>query len=130
NLATSIAGVTDGTSNTFMVVEDAGRPVAYTAYGAEPSGSKTVTGAAWADPDAGFALDGFTLHPSTRTATSGGSCAVNCSNRNEVYAFHPGGANMLFGDGSVRFFSSTLSIDIVAATLTRARGEVVDVSGF
>jgi prepilin-type N-terminal cleavage/methylation domain-containing protein/prepilin-type processing-associated H-X9-DG protein len=128
NLAVKMAQVQDGTSSTFLMVEDAGRPAAYNRFG--PEGVSTVTGAAWADHDSGFAVDGFTLNPATGTATPGGPCVVNCSNRNEVWAFHQGGANIVFGDGSVRFFKDSIALDVVAHTLTRARGEAVNSADF
>src|SRR5262249_33574379 len=42
-----------------------------------------------------------------------------------VYAFHPGGANAVFADGSVRFLKAGMSIRVLAALVTRAGGEVV-----
>jgi prepilin-type N-terminal cleavage/methylation domain-containing protein len=41
----------------------------------------------------------------------------------EVYAFHPGGADVALGDGSVRFISEKITIDIFAALVTRAGTE-------
>jgi prepilin-type N-terminal cleavage/methylation domain-containing protein/prepilin-type processing-associated H-X9-DG protein len=38
---------------------------------------------------------------------------------------HPGGANFLMGDGSVRFIKTTVSPTVYAALGTRARGEIV-----
>jgi prepilin-type N-terminal cleavage/methylation domain-containing protein/prepilin-type processing-associated H-X9-DG protein len=129
NTGTKIAQVTDGTSATFLLVEDAGRPTCWTKYGLEP-GTGVADGAAWADQSSAFALDGMTIDPVTKLPISGGTCAVNCSNRNEIFSFHRGGANMVFGDGSVRFFKETIAIDIVAATLTKSRGEVVNSNDF
>ena len=42
----------------------------------------------------------------------------------EAYAFHPGGANFLFGDGSVKFVKDTIPIRIFAKLVTRAGGEI------
>ncbi len=65
------------------------------------------------------------------------SCGANClghdegsiNNRNgsldEIASLHPGGANAVFADGSVRFLSETLPLDIVAALCTRNNQEVV-----
>jgi prepilin-type N-terminal cleavage/methylation domain-containing protein/prepilin-type processing-associated H-X9-DG protein len=41
----------------------------------------------------------------------------------EVYAFHPGGANVALGDGAVRFINEKITIDIFAALVTRAGSE-------
>jgi len=38
---------------------------------------------------------------------------------------HPGGVNVLFGDGSVRFIKSTVAFNIWYAVGTRAGGEIV-----
>ncbi len=68
------------------------------------------------------------------------SCGAHCighdegsiNNRrgslDEIASLHPGGANAVFADGSVRFLGETLSLDIVAALCTRNNQEVV--SGF
>ena len=118
---TTPASITDGTSNTLLVVEDAGRPSRY-AKGKIQAGLRS-SGAAWADNDGTFTLHGF----STDGLTQGGPCAINCNNSNEVYSFHTGGANVVFGDGSVRFFKENISIGIVAAVITKSNGEVVNV---
>jgi prepilin-type N-terminal cleavage/methylation domain-containing protein/prepilin-type processing-associated H-X9-DG protein len=43
----------------------------------------------------------------------------------DIHSEHPGGANGLFADGSVRFLRQTMDIRILAAIVTRAGGEVV-----
>jgi prepilin-type N-terminal cleavage/methylation domain-containing protein/prepilin-type processing-associated H-X9-DG protein len=43
----------------------------------------------------------------------------------DYYSEHPGGVNMLFADGSVRFVSERLNHDVLLALGTRAGGEVV-----
>ena len=118
---TTPANITDGTSNTLLVVKDAGRPSRY-AKGKIQAGLRS-SGAPWADNDGTFTLHGF----STDGLTQGGPCAINCNNSNEVYSFHTGGANVVFGDGSVRFFKENISIGIVAAVITKSNGEVVNV---
>jgi prepilin-type processing-associated H-X9-DG protein len=69
-----------------------------------------------------------------------GSCAINCTNGDDIgnnypdsvygtngtgetYAFHAGGANVLFGDGSVRFLSMDIDIATFGVLVTRASGE-------
>ena len=102
-----IVNITDGTSNTLIVAEDAGRPVGYNAarqiYTVFSSGDGVVGqptdgvlnptaggGGAWADPYSYFHLDGS--WPSGLRG-NGGTCMVNCTSNNEIYSFHTGGAN-------------------------------------
>ncbi len=49
---------------------------------------------------------------------------INCTSDNEIYSFHTGGANALFADGSVHFLKDNLSVQVVAALVTRAGGEL------
>jgi prepilin-type N-terminal cleavage/methylation domain-containing protein/prepilin-type processing-associated H-X9-DG protein len=118
---TRLTDVTDGTSMTFLLVEDAGRPELYR------MGRHAVGGAGngcWADPDYELALDGSdTLY--TGPGQGMGTCVMNCTNDNEVYSFHPGGANMLYADGSVRFLRDSVSALTFAALTTKAGGEVI-----
>jgi prepilin-type processing-associated H-X9-DG protein len=47
-----------------------------------------------------------------------------CAGANEwIYAMHPGGANGLFADGSVRFLDATVPITVLGALGSRAGGE-------
>jgi prepilin-type processing-associated H-X9-DG protein len=45
---------------------------------------------------------------------------------NEIRSNHPGGANGLFCDGSVRFLNEETNLKTLAAICTRAGGEIVD----
>src|SRR5439155_15275753 len=118
NRGVRTAEVTDGLSNTLLLAEDAGRPDWWASGRPQPG---RVTGAGWADDEGNFSLHGA----SADGLTIPGPCAVNCSNDNEIYAFHTGGANVVLGDGSVRFLRASVNIAVVAALITRAVGEVV-----
>ncbi len=117
--------ITDGSSNTILVVEDAGRNNVYIKgklYPAAPANALT-TGGAWANCCLGGSVNwfyGFDL----ATNNYYGPCAVNCVSASQIYAFHPGGANVALGDGSVRFLSESTDINTVVQLLTRAGGEV------
>ena len=78
------------------------------------------TAASWADRNNLVAPTGAKADGSARV----GPCPMNCTNDNELYSFHTGGVNVLFGDGSVRFLSSNLTLSTLAALITRAGGEV------
>jgi prepilin-type N-terminal cleavage/methylation domain-containing protein/prepilin-type processing-associated H-X9-DG protein len=110
--ATPPAAVRDGLSNTFMLFEDAGRPIEYREGRA--TGRTDVTGARWADRNAEFWVH----------LLCGGSPIINCSNNNEIYSFHPEGANFLYGDGSVHFHSESLDPDTFVSLFTRAASDV------
>jgi prepilin-type N-terminal cleavage/methylation domain-containing protein/prepilin-type processing-associated H-X9-DG protein len=118
NTNRKIVDITDGSSNTVMVAESAGRNQLWQ-MGKKIANSGTT--GAWANPDDTIIVSGF----NPATATIPGPCAVNCTNNNEVYAFHPAGANALFGDGSVRLLRAGLDVNIMIAIMTRAIGEVV-----
>jgi prepilin-type processing-associated H-X9-DG protein len=118
---TTMAAITDGTSNTILIVEDAGRPNRY-AKGKIAPGT-AISGGVWTDDGGTFTLHGY----STDGLTQGGPCASNCSNNNEIYSFHNGGANVVFGDGSTRFFKESISVGVVAAATTKSNGEIVSV---
>jgi len=119
NVVRRIAEVTDGTSNTIMVSEDAGRPLSYRKGNAARPGRRE-SGAGWADYESEFYIDGDGYSP----------CHTNCSNNNEIFAFHPGGANHLFADGSVRFVKETTSARVLGRLITYNRGEVVSADEF
>jgi prepilin-type processing-associated H-X9-DG protein len=56
-------------------------------------------------------------------ATKPGPCAINCTNEQEVYSFHPLGANAVFADGSLHFLKADMDIRIFARLATRAGEE-------
>jgi prepilin-type N-terminal cleavage/methylation domain-containing protein len=114
------ADVTDGLSNTTWVAEDAGRPSVYQSDLKLLTGS--TSGSAWADPENSYTLHGY----SPTCGTSPDRCAINCCNRNEIFAFHPGGAHCIMGDASVRFLPKGMDIRLVARLVTKAGGEVTD----
>ena len=113
----TMAAVTDGLSNTFMLFEDAGRPLKYLENGrlGNPGASpmEPISGAAWASGDAEF-----WIHHVCHT-----SQFFNCTNCNEIYSFHPGGTNFLYGDGSVHFHSDSMDPEPFVSLFTRAAGD-------
>jgi prepilin-type N-terminal cleavage/methylation domain-containing protein/prepilin-type processing-associated H-X9-DG protein len=146
--------VTDGTSNTILFGELAGRPdvwkkgklvpggvVAYTA-GRSGVGKLTNVGAGWGDP--------FNFNPIDGTPGDGGPypfdmalkfgpCVINCLScggteglngsddpgHGGLYSFHPGGAQVVFADGSVRFLSENIKTEVFVFLVTRRGGEAI-----
>jgi prepilin-type N-terminal cleavage/methylation domain-containing protein/prepilin-type processing-associated H-X9-DG protein len=154
NVANAIGSITDGTSNTIMIAEDAARRENYitnpayldpaTALGiAVDQGSSFGTRRfwRWAEQDTGFGVSGDPLLNTTTTSfkiinnnfTSPGSdgpngCWLttnNCGPNDEIFSFHTGGANVVFGDGHVQFIADGASPVTIAILTSRSGGEVV-----
>ena len=127
-LATPFASITDGTSNTMLFYELAGRPDYYT-KGAKlvrtfTPGSGTLTYLDWgAWPSyQELRIQSFTGGENTYD----GPCVINCHNGlNSVYSFHPGGVNTAACDGSVRFMKETVAKSVIQAYVTKSGGEVI-----
>jgi prepilin-type N-terminal cleavage/methylation domain-containing protein/prepilin-type processing-associated H-X9-DG protein len=112
--------ITDGSSNTMMLAECAGRNRRYIMGREDPT--QTWTAGPWANPGSRINVGGC----DPANPLSGiGPRAVNCINDKEIYAFHPGGANILLADGSVKFLRDSVSLDTVLQLLTRARGDMI-----
>ena len=103
--------VRDGLSNSMLLFEDGGRPDRWV-EGRRESG--VVTGAAWADN-----RSSFEIHHRCRNASM-----LNCSNDNEIYSFHPGAANFVFGDSSVRFLAKSIAPEPFVSLFTRNAGDL------
>jgi prepilin-type N-terminal cleavage/methylation domain-containing protein len=114
NVLRRIAEITDGTSNTIIMSEDAGRPFRYI-KGRRLVPGPRVSGAGWADFEGEFFVDGDGYL----------NCHTNCSNNNEVYSFHVGGANHAFADGSVRFISESTNSRVFCRLITYNRYDLI-----
>jgi prepilin-type N-terminal cleavage/methylation domain-containing protein len=106
------ADATDGLSQTILLCEDAGRPLWY--HFGRYRGDKKLTGARWATPGGRFDIN---LVCSGRQFGSGGQM-INCTNNNEIFSFHPGGADVLLIDGSVRLIEQQLEPDVLVSLIT------------
>ena len=142
NATVTMARVSDGLSNTILFAESAGRPFKYFKGGklrnSNLSASR-INGGGWARPASDISFKGSSADGSSVI----GQCPLNCTNgddiaaaafpnpiyntegTSEVYAFHPGGAGILLGDGSVRFVKESINLKIFAALITRDGGEVM-----
>jgi prepilin-type processing-associated H-X9-DG protein len=71
----------------------------------------------------------ITLHVTTPNTRSCGFFTVNRAVM-PASSRHPGGTNMLFGDGSVKFIKDSVSLQTYRALGTRAGGEVISADSF
>jgi prepilin-type N-terminal cleavage/methylation domain-containing protein len=110
-----ITEITDGTSNTLLISEDAGRPDHWV-NGVKVGTLGNSGGSGWGDLYSEYGLDG---------SGPGNTCAINCDNDNETYSFHTGGANHVFADGSVHFIQATISITTYAELVSAIDGQVI-----
>jgi prepilin-type N-terminal cleavage/methylation domain-containing protein/prepilin-type processing-associated H-X9-DG protein len=94
----TIASIFDGTSNTIAISECIG--LSETNHGFWSSGANCL-------------------------GHDEGSINNRQGSLDEIASLHPGGANAVFVDGSVRFLNETLSLDVVGAFCTRNSQEVV-----
>ena len=59
-----------------------------------------------------------------RPCDCGITSIMNCTNHDEIYSFHPGCANFLYGDGSVHFHTESLDAETFTCLFTRAAEDV------
>jgi hypothetical protein len=119
NQSWSVPEILDGTSQTILLSECAGRPDLHRAGRLITTGSQTDGG--WADDDNEYIVHGFT----SNGVNTPGACHTNCTNNNEVYSFHSGGANHVLADGSVKFISASMDIRQFVKLVTRSGQDVI-----
>jgi len=131
NSRNTFASITDGSSQTIIIVECAGRPTVYRGRTARPEIGNDQ-GICWADSEGPFSLDGTTADGSVEGGgpAIGAIYPMNRRNDNEPYSFHPGGGQFLFADGHVKFIQETIDIVNFAALITRAGGEFISSADF
>jgi hypothetical protein len=116
-----VKDILDGTSHTILFVEMAGAPDYWIANYEQVPDAMVDHAAGWADfgntmDSEGSSPDGLLKH---------GPCAINCTNRKNVYAFHPQGANLGYADSSVRFVRDDVEMRTYGALVSRAGGELI-----
>lgn len=117
NFMARFADISDGISQTILIAEAAGRPALW--QGEQEVGSLNC--GPWPQwRNCQLAISGATLPTYTRP----GPCAINCTNNNEIYSFHPNCANALFADGSGHSLNAGIEIRVLAGLITRDGGEV------
>lgn len=108
------ASVKDGLSKTMMYLESTGKPDLIIL------GQVSTSGLAnneyrWASQETVSHLQFY----------CNGTQLVNCSNRFRAYSDHPGGINVAFGDGSVRFLNEDIAPQTFVSLLTKSGKETI-----
>ncbi|OYW17158.1 MAG: hypothetical protein B7Z55_13090, partial [Planctomycetales bacterium 12-60-4] len=117
---------TDGTTNSILVTEQAGRADYYIRGIKQPTNaglSQATSWGSWPSYQV-FQVQVFGADAITRDGP-GGTCTINCNNSQGVYAFHPGGANTVFADGSVHLLAESMDANVLFALVTINGGEIV-----
>lgn len=114
DLPTQIRKVTDGLSKTFMFFECAGRPIEYLKSEERPEAASMHY--RWSDPES-YGI----WKPDNECGLSN---VMNCTNWDNVYSFHPGGAIFLYGDGSAGLVSEDIEVDTFVSLFTRAADDI------
>jgi prepilin-type N-terminal cleavage/methylation domain-containing protein/prepilin-type processing-associated H-X9-DG protein len=132
NGQTKVSDITDGTSNTLLFTESAGRPNAY-GLGNQLNGQLNPGEGRWADPNGEMKIKGSnpnTFAPMTsppglhdKVNLNANTCSMNCNNTNEPYSFHTTGCNFAFADGSVHFLSVQTPVWLLGQLATKAGSE-------
>jgi prepilin-type N-terminal cleavage/methylation domain-containing protein/prepilin-type processing-associated H-X9-DG protein len=140
----TITSITDGTSNSILCYEDAGRNETmhgdHGGYAASVSQCTTCSANAyldpidrrgrrhwrWAEPDN---TSGCSKVMNNNASPRGGDPRTcpwtyhDCGPNNEWFSFHTGGANACLADGSVRFFRDSMPLRTIYSLGTRDGGE-------
>jgi prepilin-type processing-associated H-X9-DG protein len=138
----AMTSITDGTSNTIMVGEQsdhvrnaAGQPIpgSYTAMttqgphgwtmGSATSGVGAVNSRSFNTVTVRYMINQRGIVSNSTTGSTGVS--QNAGANIPFSSGHPGGANMLFADGSVRFLTNSTPITTLQWLATRAGGETL-----
>jgi prepilin-type N-terminal cleavage/methylation domain-containing protein len=125
----TVVQISDGSSNTILVVESAGKQDVWARGKVIASGVPALVSpfnnlnASWADYNTTTKVVGSSADG---RVPGGGCCVVNCTNNaGDVYAFHTAGANALRGDGSVFFMKDSIAPAVLAALISAKGGEVL-----
>ena len=139
-----LSDATDGLSTTILVAESAGRPFVYRKRSradgvTDKFPTLRVNAGGWVRPASDISIDGSNVNGNAFRSSP--TKVVNATNGegmltavfssgyygtdggSEVFAFHPAGANVVFGDGSTKLISSDVTIRVFSALVTRAGNE-------
>jgi prepilin-type processing-associated H-X9-DG protein len=151
---TRIAEFTDGTSNTILLAEVAGRDATFVSNYAEnyynaagPGPTRNVPGFGvagrrfwrWAEPHSAIGVTsavnnkGVPWHEASDYQVSPGQLMTagnKARNNQSIFSFHPGGANALMADGSVRFLKESTGVVILRRLTSLRGGEIISADAY
>jgi prepilin-type processing-associated H-X9-DG protein/prepilin-type N-terminal cleavage/methylation domain-containing protein len=107
---------------------------ALTTSGDRTSNHTSMLGMGWAWGLPGFSIGNIVLAPNPKAP----NCSVSSGSTNTIWnpgmwtlsSHHPGGANVLFADGSVKFLKDSVALPVVWALGSRAQGEIISADGY
>ncbi len=148
---TRLAECVDGLSNTIAIAEDAGRDARYLSPYTEayydgtntrptfdpygyPQGQRRYW--RWGEADSSFGVSGSINNkyrpmycPNAYTACTDQNglnvAGNNAGGNDEIFSYHPAGANILRGDGSVAFLKDSTNVVVLRKLVTLAGSEVI-----
>jgi prepilin-type N-terminal cleavage/methylation domain-containing protein/prepilin-type processing-associated H-X9-DG protein len=121
-----IVDITDGTSNTLLITEQAGRANYYILGLQQASNAGLSNYNNWG-PWASYQVFIFQVFGANGITPDGlgGPCTINCNNSHGVYSFHTNGANAVFVDGSVHFLTTSIDPNTLFGLVTINGGEIL-----
>jgi len=138
----TLAELTDGTSNTIAIAEDCGRVEPQVSPYQDPTGGGNNGYRAfwrWAEPDSGFGVSGapagqtgVAINNNSNPSNGGNGPPAcnwittnNCGPNDEIFSFHTNGAQVVFCDGHVEMLTSSINPVVVRMLVTPNGGEVI-----
>lgn len=129
-----MARITDGTSNTVAIAEDAGRVDVdrggFMVIKTEVMDDGTPVDRrswAWADPDNAYNVDRLVNNNKFPIGGPPGCTwdIVNCGANEETFSFHSSGAHVVLCDGSVHFLSEHIDAQVFTSLMSPDDGDVL-----
>ena len=122
---TNFRQITDGLSQTVLILERAGLPDQYFEGGAKIEPHDPPQYRTWGNVGL-WAISGCEQFNQIYRQT--GKPLVNFDNMLGLYSFHPAGAHVAMADGSAHFLAESVDVELVLALISRTGDDVVDSS--
>lgn len=144
NAKVSFQDVSDGLSNTIAIFESGGRPFVYRRGSQVNASLQTAhtNAGGWCRPAsdilfAGSTADGLTVagtpggflnrtngydHASESYGQTGYPAPYGTEGSSQPYSFHPGGLQVVVGDGAVKYVDEGIATEVLSALITRNGG--------